>query len=342
MKTVTHAAHLRHSGLVEFAEGRVSPAHESPERAATVLAAVRARAIGPVAESTAHGTAPLLRVHDAGYLAFLEGAWTEWVAEGREGPALAASWRGRGMDGPVPGCVDGRLGHYANDACCPVVAGTWDAARGAADAALTACDLLLSGEPSAFALCRPPGHHAHPSAMGGYCYLNNAAVAARALRDAGMARVAVLDVDYHHGDGTQAAFYKDGTVLTCSVHADPRVEYPYFCGHADETGSGAGEGANLNLPLPHGTGLDAWLEALAAALGRIEAFGAEAVVVALGVDTYAGDPISRFALAEGEFLRVGGALARLRRPAAFVMEGGYAVAALGENVADVLQGFLEG
>ena len=178
--------------------------------------------------------------------------------------------------------------------------------------------------------------------MGGYCYLNNAAVAARALRDAGMARVAVLDVDYHHGDGTQAAFYSDGTVLTCSLHADPRVEYPYFCGHAGEVGSEAGEGANLNLPLPHGTGLDAWLDALAVALKRIEAFGAEAVVVALGVDTYAGDPISRFALAEGEFLRVGGALARLRRPAAFVMEGGYAVAALGENVADVLQGFLEG
>jgi acetoin utilization deacetylase AcuC-like enzyme len=250
-------------------------------------------------------------------------------------------WPGAGLPRPAaaPAALDARLGHWAFDAGTPITSGTWDAAWWSARAALAGARTVLGNERGAFSLCRPPGHHATPDAFGGYCYLGNSAIAAQAMRDGGAARVAVLDVDYHHGNGTQATFWDRPDVLTVSLHADPLQEYPYFTGHADERGGGAGEGANRNLPMPWGTGFDRWSEALDVGCGQVEAFGADALVVPLGVDTHEDDPISRFRLRSDDYLRVGARIARLELPTLFVLEGGYATDVIGVNVANVLEGF---
>ena len=198
---------------------------------------------------------------------------------------------------------------------------------------------MAAGTRSAFALSRPPGHHAGADFFGGYCFLNNAALAAQALRDSGHERVAVLDVDYHHGNGTQALFYERADVLTVSIHGDPRTEYPFFLGHADERGAGAGLGFNHNLPLPRGTGFTRWREALHTGLEHIRHFGAQALVVSLGVDTFEGDPISGFKLRSADYLQVGRDIAGAKLPTVFVFEGGYAVAEVGVNTVNVLEGF---
>ena len=198
---------------------------------------------------------------------------------------------------------------------------------------------MLAGERSAFALCRPPGHHAGADYMGGYCYLNNAAIAAEAARAAGRGRVAILDIDYHHGNGTQDIFLDRGDVFFASLHADPRTDYPFFWGHSDETGTGEGEGTTLNLPLPRGTAIRDYEAALDRALAAIAGFGAELLVCSFGADTFSGDPISFFALETGDYAPVARRIGALRLPTLIVMEGGYAVDALGGNVAAFLSGF---
>jgi acetoin utilization deacetylase AcuC-like enzyme len=342
MKTVYTQRHLGHSGHTELNNGRIVPAFEKPERAEMIRAAVEARGFGPLLAPTAHGLDPVRRVHHADYIAFLETAWDLWLADGRDFPALPSFWRAPGMRAIEPETIDGKLGHFSFDAGCCLVAGSWDAIAGSADVALTGVDLVAGGEASAFALCRPPGHHAHAGTMGGYCYVNNAAVAAQAFLDRGAARVAVLDVDYHHGNGTQSIFYERDDVLVLSIHGDPTQEYPYFLGYADERGAGDGEGFNANYPLRWGTGFAAWSAALDDAAGRLEAYGPDSVVVSLGVDTYKDDPISQFRLDSPDYLRIGARIAGLKRPTLFVMEGGYAVEAIGVNVANTLQGFLGG
>ena len=198
---------------------------------------------------------------------------------------------------------------------------------------------MLGGGRTAFALCRPPGHHAGADYCGGYCHVNAAAVAAQSMRDAGVERVAVLDIDYHHGNGTQDIFHDRGDVFYASVHADPATNYPFYWGHADERGEGPGEGATLNLPLPHGTTFDAFRRAQGAALEAIAAWGAGALVVSFGADTWRGDPISRFALETPDYAVLASNIAGLGLPTAIVMEGGYAVDALGHNVSSFLSGF---
>jgi acetoin utilization deacetylase AcuC-like enzyme len=202
-----------------------------------------------------------------------------------------------------------------------------------------AADHLLQGGRSAFVLTRPPGHHAGHDFFGGYCFINNAAVAAQRLRDGGVPRVAILDIDYHHGNGTQAIFYERDDVFFASVHGDPHTEYPYYLGYADERGAGAGTGCNLNLPLPRGTGFGRWREALASALQAITRFGAEAVVVSFGVDTFEGDPIAGFTLQSSDYLQAGDDLGATRMPTLFVFEGGYAVAEVGVNTVNLLDAF---
>lgn len=255
--------------------------------------------------------------------------------------ALPSVWPVRGFRADVePDNFAARLGLYSFDAGTPLMAGSWRAARSGALTALQAARAVASGrERSAFALTRPPGHHAGADFFGGYCFLNNAALAAQALREGGAARVAVLDVDYHHGNGTQSIFYERADVLTISIHGDPRTEYPFFLGHADERGAGAGEGCNLNLPLPRGTGFERWLEALDAAIAAVRAFRPDALVVPLGLDTFEGDPISGFHLKSADYLRVGARLASLELPTVFSFEGGYAVAEVGVNAVNVLEGF---
>ncbi len=343
MQTVYSPRHAGHAGNTELMDGRIVPAFEKPERAEIIRARVEAVGLGPVVGPAAHDLATARRVHRPDYLDFLARAWPLWQAEGRDGSAMPSFWPVPGLRGDVaPEHIDGLLGFYAMDGGATFVAGTWDAVRASHDVALTAAGLVAEGADAAFALCRPPGHHASSRFAGGYCFINNAAVAAQGFRDRGAARVAVLDIDYHHGNGTQEIFYRRDDVLVVNIHADPRVEYPYFLGHADERGEGAGTGFNLNLPLPHGTGFGAWRAALDVGLGAIAAFAPERLVVSLGVDTYHGDPISQFRLESGDYPVIGGAIRGLGLPTLFVMEGGYAVEEIGVNAVGVLEGFARG
>jgi acetoin utilization deacetylase AcuC-like enzyme len=343
VQTVYSEKHRRHDARGELIDGALRPPFECPERAELVLAAVQAAELGPVIEPAEHGIEPLARVHDERFLAFLQEAWALWLEEhSDETDALPLAWPSRRMRQREPEAIDGRLSYFSFDAGSPIMSGTAEAVLASADVALTGVDLLLSGERGAFSLCRPPGHHAALDLYGGYCFVNNASAAAQALRDGGMDRVAVVDVDYHHGNGTQDIFWDRGDVLVSNLHGDPRHEYPFFTGYADERGDGDGVDANRNYPLPMGTKAPEWFAALDDALGHVRDFAPDAVVVSLGVDTFKDDPISHFELASSDYPVLGARLADLGRPTLFVMEGGYAVEAIGTNVAGVLTGYESG
>lgn len=335
--------HASHQGKLEMFRGRMVPCHEVPQRQDQVAAVLQAQALGPLQTPAKFGDALLERVHSPRYLQFLQSAWQQWIALDPAHAALDAIpsvWPTRSFRSDIePDNFAARMGLYSFDAGTPLTAGTWLAARSGADCALSAAAHIAHGGRAAFALSRPPGHHAGADFFGGYCFLNNAALAAQYLRDSGLERVAVLDVDYHHGNGTQAIFYERADVFFASIHGDPRTEYPFFLGRADELGQGAGLGFNLNLPLPLGSDFAPWSEALELALKAIGAYGAQALVVSLGVDTFAGDPISGFALQSDDYLRMGERIAQIGLPTVLVFEGGYAVEAVGLNVANVLQAF---
>lgn len=346
MKTVYNDRHGLHSASHEFFRGKLVPAFEIPARADFVLSAVQAAALGAIEAPVDHGLAPLERVHAARYLRFLQGAHAEWLATGGEGDAFPAVWPVRGLRADVePASFAARMGLYSMDSGTPLTAGSWDAAYWGAQATLTGLDSALGDERRAYVLTRPPGHHAGADFFGGYCFVNNAAVAAQAARDRGLARVAILDVDYHHGNGTQAIFYDRADVFFASIHGDPQTEYPFFLGHADERGAGAGEGFNANFPLPAGASNERWFAALDAALARLADFAPELLLVSLGVDTYGGDPISHFKLDRPEFAAMGQRIAAFAATAGartlFLQEGGYATEAIGHNVVAVLSGFEE-
>lgn len=343
METVYSPRHAGHGGNVELMSGEILPAFEMPRRAEIVKARVEAVGLGPIRAPDDHPLDAARRVHAPDFVDFLPTVWDRWTAEGRGGTAMPFCWPGPELraDAP-PEHVDGLLGYYAFDGGATFVAGTWDAVKASHDVALTAAGLVRDGAAAAFALCRPPGHHASRRSMGGYCFLNNAAIAAERLRMDGAARVAILDVDYHHGNGTQQIFYDRPDVLVVNLHADPRVEYPYFLGHADERGAGAGDGFNLNLPMPHGVDFAAWAEALDAGCRAVEVFAPDALVVSLGVDTFEGDPISRFRLRTADYPRIGARIRRIGRPTLYVMEGGYAVDEIGLNAVGVLTGYEDG
>jgi acetoin utilization deacetylase AcuC-like enzyme len=325
-----------HQGQGEFHQGRFVECFERPSRVANIVEALRRRGHGEFSAPEDHGLDPILAVHDPEYVEFLRTIHDEWLAAGNQGDVMPYLW-------PVPGLkrmphanLNAKVGRHAFSSDTPIMAGTWRAAYSGAQTALTA---LASAEEGAFALTRPPGHHAHAGIFGGYCYLNNAAIAAQAARDSGRSRVCVLDVDFHHGNGTQDIFYDRADVLTISMHGDPRTSFPYLLGYADEQGHGEGEGANLNLPLPAGTTFEDWSQALETASKRIADHRSELVVVALGVDTFEGDPISSFALKTSDYTAMGERISDLGLPTVFVMEGGYDVGPIGENVASVLEGF---
>jgi acetoin utilization deacetylase AcuC-like enzyme len=337
MLTFCSPAQKAHAPALELVNGQAEEHAETPARLANLLAAM-----GDVRAPADHGMDAILAVHDPAYVAFLESAHAAWRAAGREGDAIGYAFPVRGRRLLALERIDGRLGQYGFDTVTPIAAGTWEAAYGAAQSALSALEAIATGGADrAFALCRPPGHHAGADYFGGYCYLNNAAIAARASAALGLGPVAVLDVDYHHGNGTQDIFYADGSVFFASIHADPRTDFPYFWGHADERGAGAGEGATFNQPLPRGTGWNAYEGALSKALEAISRFGAKTLIVSYGADTFAEDPISQFDLTTDDMQRMGAAIGALGLPTLAVMEGGYNVAALGRNVAAFIAG-LEG
>ncbi|HEX7145901.1 MAG TPA: histone deacetylase family protein [Actinomycetota bacterium] len=335
-------AHRAHDPPYEVNYGEVvRPVYERVERAERIRDALAA-AGHPLVEPAPHGIEPLLAVHEPSLLRFLEQGWSAWRADGGPEVLIPDSFpiprlaRGGGRD--LGGGV-GRPGWFCFDTATPMVAGSFTAALAAADAALTAADLVAAGAPAAYALCRPPGHHAGPGYYGGFCFLNNAAIAARSLHRLG--RVAVVDVDFHHGNGTQDVFWEDPEVLYVSLHGDPAGHYPHFTGAADETGGGAGAGTNRNLPLPDGTGDDVYLEALGEAMDVVAGFDPATLVVSAGFDTFAGDPIGAFQVTTEGFRRIGAALAAAGRPTVVVQEGGYAVEALGANALALLRGVQE-
>ncbi|HAC68221.1 MAG TPA: acetylpolyamine amidohydrolase [Pseudomonas sp.] len=334
-----HAQHrTRNSGSDGMALRR-----DAPERAELVLAELQRRGLGEIVTPHRVPLVSLERVHSPRYLHFLRSAWSEWTAldpgnAGRD--ALPSNWPIRTMRSDIePDSFAGRLGLYSMDSTTPLTNGTWNAAKTGADCAINAAHALRLGERGSFALTRPPGHHAGFDFFGGDCYLNNAALAAQHLLDDGLKRVAILDLDYHHGNGTQDIFYSRDDVLFLSLHGDPGFEFPFFLGYADETGTGAGQGFNLNLPLPAGSAWDSWSAALEVALTRLQNYAPDLLLVSLGVDTFKADPISQFKLESDDYLRLGERLARLGLPTLFVMEGGYAVAEIGINTVNVLAAF---
>jgi acetoin utilization deacetylase AcuC-like enzyme len=343
MLTFYNELHAQHRGRHEFFRGALVPCFEKPERADAVLAELGRRGLGRIVTPQGVPLMSLERIHTPRYLHFLRTAWSDWLAldpanAGRD--ALPSVWPVRSLRHDIePDNFTARLGLYSMDSGTPLTAGTWTAAKTGADCAVNAAHALRLGERGAFVLSRPPGHHAGKDFFGGYCFLNNAALAAQHMLDDGARKVAILDIDYHHGNGTQSIFYDRNDVLFVSIHADPRSDYPFYLGHADERGDGAGLGFNMNLPLAQGSSVQAWFAALETACIRLASFGADALVVSLGVDTFAGDPLSRFALHSADYLKIGERLAYLNLPTAFIFEGGYAVKELGVNVVNVLEGF---
>jgi acetoin utilization deacetylase AcuC-like enzyme len=336
--------HLAHDGLVELLAGREVRCFESPERAVAVQRALLATGDYVLEAPRDHGPDPIIAVHELELLDLVEHAWTDAMAAGRDPgrPLIPDTFLLRGYAGrmpldQMPARRHERLGAYCFDTATPIVEGTASAARAAVDIALTAADRVLDGAPLAFGLCRPPGHHAGRNLIGGYCYLNNAAIVAQSLVDRGAQRVAILDVDYHHGNGTQQIFWERGDVLYVSLHGDPAAAYPYYSGYATERGAGPGEDATLNLPLPAQTDGDGYLEALTEALATIHAFDPDApLVLSLGFDTYHADPICDLALQTDDYASIGAAIAALGMPVVALLEGGYAVEALGGNAVALL------
>ena len=337
MKTFYADEQKRHDPKAFLSSGASQPNPEKPERVERLLAGARA-AGSTIVRPRAFGLGPIAAIHTAEYLDFLEHIFARWQRIEGASAEVIPNIHPIARGGSYPASAAGQAGYHLADTACPISAETFDSACWSAWSAVEAADAVLSGEPVAYALCRPPGHHAFADVAGGFCFLNNSAIAAQRLRkDA--ARVAILDVDLHHGNGTQGVFYARADVLTVSIHADPARFYPFFWGHADERGEGAGLGANLNLPLPRRSGDDIFLEALEVGMRRIRSFAPDALVVALGLDAFEGDPFGGLSVTTPGFARIAERIAALKLPTVIVQEGGYLCDALGDNLTAFLTGY---
>ncbi len=338
MKVVYTRAHLLHDPHVEFENSSAHQPFEHIGRAEAIREVLATDARFEFAEPAAWGTGPIEQVHDPGLVRFLSTGWAEYqtshpntrdvVPDVFYHPTLRA-----GMSAGVePTAISGRLGWWCFETTTPLTEGTYQAARGAVDTALTTAQFVLDGAPAAYGLCRPPGHHAVSNMYGGYCFFNNAAIAAHHVAATTGSKVTVLDVDYHHGNGTQQIFYERDDVQYVSLHGDPARAYPYSIGFADETGAGRGAGCNINVPLAARTDDDRYLVALEAACSAISAFGPALLVVSLGLDTFITDPICDLSITTAGFERCGALVRQLGLPTVVLQEGGYDVEHLGENV----------
>ena len=325
MRAFFNPGQLGHAPRFFLQRGVVRHNLETPARAEALLAGLAAAGLRPEPAPPIADDA-LAAVHTPDYVAFLRGAWDAWSALPDSGPELVPNIHPAPemlAVGAGPGAsVLSQLGFYTADTSCPIGPGTWEAARLAAAGALAAAD-AAGNDRCAYALARPPGHHAYAARAGGHCYFNNAALAAKRLRDRGAARVAVLDIDSHHGNGTQGAFYHRADVLFVSVHGDPSGYYPWYTGFASERGAGVGDGFNLNLPLPMDTPDAGWLNAVGAGVDRIRRFGADALVLSLGFDASEHEPLRFLSVSDDGFARAAGLVASLRLPTAIIQEGGY-------------------
>lgn len=330
MRTFWDDAQRRHDPRFFLVRGQVRPNLEVPGRAEALLAACRDLGLRPETPAPVDLSA-IPRVHDPAYVSFLRDGFAAWQKLPDRGPEMVANAHPAPealLHASPPAHIVGQIGWYTADCACPIGAGTWPAAVAAVACAIAAADAVASGG-SAYALVRPPGHHAYRARAGGHCYLNNAAIAAQRLRDLGAARVAVLDIDSHHGNGTQGIFWDRDDVLFVSVHGDPGGYYPWFTGFAHERGGGAAIGANLNLPLALGSGDDTWLGAIDTGLAAIRDFRADALVLSLGFDASEHEPLNALSVTADGFARAGAAIGRFAGPIAVIQEGGYALDWLG-------------
>lgn len=340
MKIFYDTAQQLHDPQFFLVRGQVTASAEQPARADRLLAALTAA--GRTTQMPERfGPGPRAAIHTPEYLDFLSVAYDQWQAlDGASTEIIANIHPGR-YPATYPRDIVGRAGWHQADTSCPIGQHTWSAARAAADCAVAAAQAVLDGDRAAYALCRPPGHHAYADMAGGFCFLNNSAIAAQWLRQR-HDRVAILDVDVHSGNGTQGIFWDRADVLTISIHGDPNHLYPFFWGHATERGGGRGEGFNLNLPLPPGAGDHHMLSAIEVAASRIALFAPGALVVPLGLDAFEQDPLGNLSVSTEGFGRIGTAIARLGLPTVFVQEGGYLCDPLGDNLVSVLDGFDRG
>ena len=312
---------------------------EIARRGELILDAIRQADFGPIAAPEDFGLEPIGEVHDYGLINLLQNAHRLITAEGEDAPTIANTFNVNGSVRHIPHSVWGQLGYYSFDTSSPILEHTWDVAYWAAQTAVSAAAHVLANRRAAYALCRPPGHHATANLFGGFCYLNNAAIAANWLAQQGQ-RVAIVDIDYHHGNGTQAIFYRRSDVMVSSLHADPLHAYPFYWGYADEYGTGMGHLYNYNYPLPLETGESHFLQTLGEALERVRLYVPDTLVVSLGVDTAENDPLGSFKLTTDSFSKIGQKFAALKLPTVVIQEGGYLYEQLGANVVAFLQGLI--
>ncbi|KRB13880.1 acetylpolyamine aminohydrolase [Mesorhizobium sp. Root695] len=337
MKAFYAEEQKRHDPKAFLSSGTAQPNPEKPERVERLLAGALSAGF-TIERPRNHGLGPVSAVHTPEYLDFLEHIYTRWQRIDGASAEVIPNIHPIARNGSYPASAVGQAGYHMADTACPISGETWQSALWSAWSAVGAAEAVISGAPAAYALCRPPGHHAFADVAGGFCFINNSAVAAQVLRRTA-SRVAILDVDLHHGNGTQGIFYARPDVLTVSLHADPVRFYPFFWGHADERGEGPGLGYNFNLPLPRKSADAAFLEALAVAFQRIRAFSPDALVVALGLDAFEGDPFGGLSVTTPGFSRIGEAIAKLGLPTVIVQEGGYLCDELSDNLTAFLTGF---
>ncbi len=336
MKAVFDDRQRLHDPQHFMANGKTYPSPEAPERITRLMAGAQAAGCQFQSPEDA-GLGPIAAIHSAEYLHFLRTIYPRWQRIPDAGPEVIPNIHPAARTDNYPKSAIGQAGYHQADTACPIGAQTWDAAYWSAQSAISGADLVAGGARAVYVLSRPPGHHAFADLAGGFCFLNNSAIAAERLRAKGL-RPAILDVDVHHGNGTQGIFYARDDVLTVSLHADPDRFYPFFWGAAQERGEGRGMGCNLNLPLPRGTDDAGYLTALDTALARIDAFGADAVVVALGLDAHIDDPFKGLAVTTEGFGRIARAICGLGLPLVLVQEGGYVSDALADNLTAFLGG----
>lgn len=342
MKIIFSDKVLLHDPKLYFSMGRMDKYPETPSRVSQILSIVQSKPNNTIDKPIDHGLSHILKIHTQEYIDYFKTAYEKWIA------------RGGDLNGVIPDTFALRLntlyqdiskspnlfnkaGLFSFDTAAVIAKDTFDVAYEAVQITLTAADLTLANQNS-FALCRPPGHHSGEDLMGGFCFFNNAAIAAQYIIDKTKSKVVILDVDYHHGNGSQMIFYEKNNPLMVSLHG--KEDYPFYWGAADELGRGEGLGFNVNIPLELGIEDEEYLSALKRVIKeRIIPFEAEYLVVSLGVDTFKGDPVGGFALTSECFIEIGNAIKTIGLPTLFVMEGGYAVEEIGVNVCNVFQGF---
>jgi len=340
MRVVYAAQHILHVPANAIIDGKRFGSEDSPDRAWNILHAIQKNSFGPVCDPADHGLLPILSVHTEDYIDYLQSAYHRNIITNSQDSAVIPETFAPRNTRRKPGNFFGLPGYYCFGTGTPLMEHTWEAAYWSAQCALTTADFVLEGDRAAYAICRPPGHHAASNLFGGLCYLNNAAIAARYMQTGSHSGIAILDIDYHHGNGTQEIFYADPSVLYVSIHANPDDDYPYYWGTTEEIGEGVGLGFNHNIPLPQGTEDTRYLAALDQALAVIRNYSPIYLIVSAGFDTAMGDPIGSFCLTEACLAEVGRRIAGLSLPTVIVQEGGYLVQRLGEFASTFLRAFL--